>query len=69
MGSYIDWMRSCWYISTAGNPALAAPAGFTAEGLPVGLQIVGRDRADFSVLQLASAYEQAAGVPARWPEL
>jgi amidase len=69
MGSYIDWMRSCWYISTAGNPAISVPAGFTAEGLPVGLQIVGRHHADFSVLQLAYAYEQAAQVPARWPTL
>lgn len=69
MASYIDWMKSCWYVSTAGNPAISVPAGFTAEGLPVGLQIVGRHHADFSVLQLAFAYEQAAQVPARWPTL
>jgi amidase len=58
MGNYIDWMKSCWYISIAGNPSISVPAGFTAEGLPVGLQIVGRYGADFSVLQLAHAFEQ-----------
>jgi amidase len=56
---YIDWMKSCWYISVTGNPAISVPAGFTPQGLPVGLQIVGRHHADFSVLQLAHAYEQA----------
>jgi amidase len=62
MDSYIDWMKSCWYISATGNPAASVPAGFTAEGLPVGLQIVGRDRQDFAVLQLAHAFEQATRV-------
>ncbi len=59
--SYIDWMKSCWYISATGNPAISVPAGFTPEGLPVGLQIVGRDKQDFSVLQLAHAFEEATG--------
>jgi amidase len=59
--SYIDWMKSCWYISATGNPAASVPAGFTAEGLPVGLQIVGRNKQDFSVLQMAHAFEQETG--------
>jgi len=59
METYIDWMRSCYYISTIGNPAISVPAGFTAEGLPVGLQIVGRHHDDFGVLQIARAFEQA----------
>jgi len=62
MGSYIDWMTSCWYISIVGNPAISVPAGFTAEGLPVGLQIVGRYQADFTVLQMAYAFEQATNI-------
>jgi amidase len=59
MMNYIDWMRSCWYVSVMANPAIAVPAGFTAAGLPVGLQIVGRHRDEWSVLQLAHAFEQA----------
>lgn len=59
MNTYIDWMKSCWYISATGNPAASVPAGFTPEGLPVGIQIVGRDKQDFSVLQLAHAFELA----------
>ncbi len=58
--SYIDWMKSCWYITMTGNPAISVPAGFTPEGLPVGLQIVGRHQQDFAVLQLAHAFEQAS---------
>jgi len=59
--NYIDWMKACWYISATGNPAASVPAGFTPEGLPVGLQIVGRDKQDFSVLQIAHAFEEATG--------
>jgi amidase len=59
MSSYIDWMRSCWYVSFMGCPAISVPAGFTTAGLPVGVQIVGRHRDDWGVLQLARAFEQA----------
>jgi amidase len=59
--SYIDWMKSCWYVSATGNPAASVPAGFTPEGLPVGVQIVGRNKEDFGVLQMAHAFEQATG--------
>jgi amidase len=65
--SYIDWMKSCWYISATGNPAASVPAGFTQEGLPVGVQIVGRAKEDFSVLQLAHAFEEATGFGQRHP--
>jgi amidase len=69
MSDYIDWMRSCWYISFMGNPAISVPAGFTASGLPVGLQIVGRHRDEWSVLQLAHAFEQATRHGERRPGL
>jgi amidase len=59
MGTYIDWMRSCWYVSFMSNPAISIPAGFTESGLPVGLQIVGRHLDEWSVLQMAHAFEQA----------
>ena len=59
METYIDWMKSCYYISAIGLPAVSVPCGFTPDGLPVGLQIVGRQNADFEVLQLAHAFEKA----------
>jgi amidase len=69
MGAYIDWMRSCWYVTMMSNPAISVPAGFSAAGLPVGLQIVGRCRDEFSVLQLAHAFEQATRHGQRRPSL
>jgi amidase len=67
--SYIDWMKSCWYISATGNPAASVPGGFTPEGLPVGVQIVGRNKEDFSVLQLAHAFEQTSGFGRKHPSI
>jgi amidase len=61
MGTYIDWMKSCYYVTVTGLPAISVPCGFTPEGLPVGVQIVGRPRDDLGVLQLAHAFEQATG--------
>lgn len=69
MGSYIDWMKSCWYISATGNPAASVPAGFTPEGLPVGIQIVGRNKQDFSILQMAHAFEEATGFGKKRPPI
>jgi amidase len=67
--NYIDWMKSCWYISATGNPAASVPGGFTPEGLPVGVQIVGRDKEDFSVLQIVHAFEQATGFGKKHPAI
>ena len=61
METYIDWMKSCYYISVTGHPALSVPCGFTTEGLPVGIQIVGRHQDDWGVLQLGHAFENATG--------
>ncbi len=69
MATYIDWMRTCWYVTFMGTPAISVPAGFTAGGLPVGLQIVGPHRGDWSVLQLAHAFEQATGHGKRRPSV
>ena len=67
--TYIDWMRSCYYISVTGLPAISVPCGFTPEGWPVGVQIVGRHRDELGVLQLAHAFEQATRFGQRRPDL
>jgi amidase len=61
LATYVDWMKSCYWISVTGQPALSVPCGFSRDGLPVGVQIVGRYRDDFGVLQLGHAFEQATG--------
>jgi amidase len=69
MESYIDWMRSCYLITATSHPAMSVPCGFTNDGLPVGLQIVGRHRGEFELLQIAYAFEQATGIGRRRPML
>ncbi len=69
METYIDWMKSCYYVTVAGLPAVSVPCGFTREGLPVGVQISGRHRDDFGVLQLAHAFEKATRHGERRPPL
>ena len=69
LGNYLDWMKSCYYITITSHPAISVPAGFTPSGLPVGLQIVGRYRDDFGVLQLAHAFEGETEVWKRRPAL
>ena len=67
MDNYLDWMRSCSTITVTGHPAISVPCGFTPEGLPVGVQIVGRYRDEFGLLQFAHAFEQATKVGLRRP--
>jgi amidase len=69
MEHYIAWMKSTYWISTTLCPALSVPAGFTDDGLPVGIQIVGRRRDDLGVLQLGHAFEQATGFGRRRPTI
>ena len=61
MENYVEWMKSCYQVTVTGLPAISVPCGFTPEGLPVGVQIVGRYRDDLGVLQLARAFEWATG--------
>jgi amidase len=67
MENYVAWMKSAYWISTTCRPAMSVPAGFTADGLPVGVQIVGRYRDDVNVLKLAYAFEQATRAGKRRP--
>ena len=69
MENYIAWMKSAYYISAAGNPAVSVPCAFSSSGLPIGMQIVGRHHDDWGVLQLAYAFEQATSVGSRRPPI
>ena len=67
MEHYISWMKSAYWITVTFCPAVSVPAGFTSEGWPVGIQIVGRYRDDLGVLQVAHAFEQATGFGRKRP--
>lgn len=60
MDTYHRWMEVVIYATFAGLPCISVPVGFDARGLPMGLQLIGKPRGDFELLQLAHAYEQAA---------
>jgi len=67
--SVLGWMPFTYPFNLTGQPAVSVPAGLTADGLPVGLQIVGRRHADRAVLAAAAAYEAARPWSARRPAL
>jgi amidase len=69
MENYIAWMKSAYYISVVGNPAISVPCAFSQSGLPIGIQIVGRHNDDWSVLQLGHAFEEATNIGKRRPAL
>lgn len=59
MATYLDWMRSAYFITVTGCPAISMPAGVTPDGLPVGVQVVARHGADRRLLEVAAAFEEA----------
>ena len=69
METYIDWMMSCSLVSLTERPALSVPCGFSPDGLPIGLQIVGPCRGELEVLQLGAAFEQRTRVAERHPDI
>jgi amidase len=67
--TYLDWMRSAYVITVTGCPAVSVPAGFTPEGWPVGIQLVGPVRGERRLLEIAHAFEQATRVGDRRPQI
>ena len=61
MDTYHRWMQAVVPATMAGLPALSAPAGFNAQGLPAGIQILAPAQADHALLQIGHAYDQASG--------
>jgi amidase len=61
MPTYLDWMRSAYVITVTGCPAVSVPAGETADGLPVGVQMVAPFGADRRLLEVAAAFEGLRG--------
>jgi amidase len=68
MENYFIWMRSCSRITMTGHPAISIPAGFTDDGLPVGIQLVGHHLEERRLLEIAAAFEAAFAVGGR-PEI
>ena len=69
MEDYIAWMRSCSRITFTGHPAISVSAGFTRDGLPVGVQLVGRFRSEWTLLRAAAMVAEALGAAGRRPPL
>jgi amidase len=67
--NYLDWMASCYLVTTLGVPAISVPAGFTPDGLPVGLQMLTRARTEQTLLSVAAAFEAATEHGRRRPTL
>lgn len=65
--TYIDWMFLTFCLSITGCPVISLPCGFTAAGLPVGLQLMGRPHGDFDLLSAASIVEQGCDCTLKVP--
>jgi amidase len=61
MDTYHRWMEVVIYASLAGLPALNVPVGFSAQGLPMGMQLIGQPQGELALLSLGLAYEEVVG--------
>lgn len=66
---WLQWAEFSYPFNMSGNPAATVPCGFTADGLPVGMQIVGKRFDDLGVLQGSRAFERAMPWAGRRPEI
>jgi aspartyl-tRNA(Asn)/glutamyl-tRNA(Gln) amidotransferase subunit A len=72
-GKHFDNLRPHWFpwtmpFNMTGHPAVSVPCGFDSTGLPIGLQLVGRFRADAELLRAAALFEASQGLLRRWPD-
>ncbi|SDC70850.1 aspartyl-tRNA(Asn)/glutamyl-tRNA(Gln) amidotransferase subunit A [Cupriavidus sp. YR651] len=65
-GSWFPWTMP---FNMTGHPAISLPCGFGEDGLPIGLQLVGRFRGDADLLRAAALFESAYPFTDRWPAL
>lgn len=65
----VSWVYYTYPFNLTGNPAASVPCGFTADGLPVGLQVVGATHRETDVLRAAAAFEEAHPWARRRPDL
>ncbi len=73
-GKVFDNVRPHWFpwtmpFNMTGHPAISLPCGFGGDGLPIGLQLVGRFRGDVELLRVSALFEAAQDLPGRWPDL
>ena len=65
--NYVDWLMMTFALTLTGCPSLSLPCGFTGDGLPVGLQILGPPHGEAEILSAAALYEAAHDFAARTP--
>jgi len=72
-GQFYDEVRAHWFpwtmpFNMTGHPAISIPCGFGADGLPIGIQLVGRFRGDAELLRVAALFEASQDLLGRWPD-
>ena len=67
--TYLDWMWPCYVISVTGMPAISVPCGFTKNGLPVGLQLIGSHLKDIDLLSIAYAFQEVTNCYKKTPKI
>ena len=65
--TYIDWFSITFALTMTACPTMSVPCGFTAEGLPVGVQIMGKPRGEAALLGAAKLFEEATGISTKVP--
>ena len=65
--TYIDWFSITFALTMTSCPTISIPCGITSEGLPVGIQIMGKPRGEAALLLVAKQFEQAIGIASQLP--